>query len=295
MMPQLKSISKICFIINPISGKGRAKGIAELIEKYLDKSKFTYEILYTTAKGDATRLSKDASEKGLDLVIAVGGDGTVHEVGKALIHTNTALGIIPAGSGNGLALHCNIPTDPKKAIELINRMTLHDIDTIQVDMDHYLNMAGIGFDAHIAWRFAEHGKRGLFNYIKLILFDYFSYKNNEYNLTIDGKTISRQSFLISFANSAQYGNNFRISPHSKINDGYLDVVILHPFSTWSAPSMLFNLLRSQPSKYIEIIPAKEVIIHGGPFKAHMDGEPATFNKDACLKINPNSLKLLCEI
>lgn len=296
-MHTTKNISKVRFIVNPISGNGKNKGIGTLIEKTLDHSQFSHEICFTKMQGDATRLCREAQDKGMDLVVAVGGDGTVHEVGKALIGSSTVLGIIPTGSGNGLARHCGIPCDPIKAIELINHMTIRTIDTVEINGDHFLNVAGIGFDAHIAKKFSEHGMRGFFTYMKLVFKEFFSYKGQDYVLKIDGKEIAQRAFMISFANSTQFGNNIRISPKAKINDGLLDVAILSPFPLWSIPLMLLQLFTSNidKSKYLNIFFGKEVIIEGGPFNAHLDGEPVTLEMNIHLKVVPASLKLICNL
>ncbi len=288
------NISKIRFIVNPVSGNGKNKDIDILIGKTLDRKKFSHEICFTQGPGDATRLSREAKDKAIDIVVAVGGDGTVHEVGKALIGSNTALGIIPTGSGNGLARHCGISCNPKKAIELINKMTIHSIDTVKINEDHFLNMAGIGFDAMIAKKFAQDGRRGFFTYLKLTVNSFFSYKSFDYKFTIDGKEMNETAFLISFANSSQYGNNIRISPKAKIDDGFLDVAILKPFSWLSLPLLSVQLLTSNidKSKYLHIIPGKEVIVEGGPFHIHLDGEPATSQDKIHLTIIPSSLKLV---
>lgn len=296
-MPTRPNIFKVRFIINPISGNGKNKDIALLIGKILDRTKFTHEICFTQSQADATRLSREARDKGMDLVVAVGGDGTVHEVGKALIGSNTALGIIPRGSGNGLARHCGIPCEPVKAIKLINQMKMRPIDTVKINGDHFLNMAGIGFDAYIAKKFSLDIKRGFFTYLKLVMKHFFSYKCQDYKLIIDGKKMEQKAFLISFANSSQYGNNIRISPKAKIDDGLLDVVILHPFPLISTPRLIFQLLSSKidQSKYVEIIPGKEIIVEGGPFHTHLDGEPVTSKNNLNLTVLPFSLNLVCNL
>ena len=293
-LPTNTNISKARFIVNPISGNGKNKDIDILIGKYIDRSKFSHEICWTRREGDASKLSKEAKEMGIDVVVAVGGDGTVHEVGNALIGSNTALGVIPTGSGNGFARHCGIPCNPKQAIELLNKASVHQVDTVKINEDHFLNMAGIGFDAHIAHEFSKNEGRGFLNYLKLVLKNFQSYKPNEYKLTIDGKEMHRHAFLISFANSSQYGNNVLISPKSKIDDGLFETVILKPFSWISIPYLLTQLLTSNinHSKCMEIISGKEVIIDGGPFQLHLDGEPAVSHDKIHLTIHPLSLKVL---
>jgi diacylglycerol kinase (ATP) len=288
-----KNTSKVLFIINPASGNGKNKAISSIIENTIDRAKFNYEIKYTTKQGDASKFSSEACLNEYDMVIAVGGDGTVHEVGIPLIGSNTALGIIPTGSGNGLARHCKIPCNSKKAMDVINRMQIQRIDTIKINEDHFLHMACIGFDAHIAKKFSEYGKRGFLSYLKVSIKEFFAYKSQKYHLVIDGIASTHQAFLISFANSAQYGNNILISPQAKIDDGLLDVAVLRPFPFMSIPFLALQLFTGNinKSKYLKIIPCKTIEIVGGPFKAHLDGEPVTFEKNIQMSVFPASLRL----
>ena len=170
---------KICFIVNPISGVGRQKVIEELIDKYLDRTIFEYEISYTKAAKHATELAKEAAKRNVDIVVAVGGDGSVNEVSRGLIGTKTAMAIIPTGSGNGLARYLNISLNLKSAMTIINQCNIKTIDTIQLNNETFANVAGIGFDAHIGWEFAKFGKRGFSSYLKVITREFPKYKAQE--------------------------------------------------------------------------------------------------------------------
>ena len=285
---------KTRIIINPKSGTDGKQHIEKLLEQHLDRNRFEWEIIHTAGPNHALRLSKEAAASGFGLVIAVGGDGTVNEVGRGLIGTQTAIGIIPCGSGNGLAKHLGIPTDPLKAIHLINQLQYKPIDTVQVNDDYFLGIAGIGFDAHIAWKFAQSERRGFWSYAALVLRDYPSYPSQVFDMVIDGKTVRKAAFLVSFANSSQYGNDILIAPQAKLNDGVLNLVILKKPPFYAVPGLLLALRRGtiQPSKYYESIPCKEVTIRQANLIAHVDGEPTFFKNGLHLKVLPRSLNVV---
>jgi len=224
---------KIRFIVNPISGVGRQKIIEKLIDEQLNRTLFDYEIVYTKASKHATELAKEALANNCHIVVAVGGDGSVNEIAKGLVGSNTSIAIIPTGSGNGLARHLQIPLDLKKAMALINASKKTTIDTIQLNEETFVNVAGVGFDAHIGWEFAKFGKRGLLSYIKLILRELPKYKAQDFELIIDGKSIHQKAFLISFANGSQWGNNAHIAPLADAADGFMDIAILKNVSFFS--------------------------------------------------------------
>ena len=226
---------KIIFIINPISGVGKQRLVETAIDKTLDKSIFDYDISYTSAPKHATELSKDAACKNYDIVVAVGGDGSINEVAKGIIGSNCTLGIIPIGSGNGLARHFNIPFDISQAIEVINKCNTIKIDTATINEQLFLSIAGVGFDALVANKFAKGKRRGFWSYFKITVREYPKYKPKKYSLTIDGKKMIRRALLVSFANSNQFGYNTSIAPMAIINDGFLDVCILKKVPIVKAP------------------------------------------------------------
>ncbi len=277
-------------IINPNSGTEAKNKIEELIREKIPSC----QIFYTKEPKHAKELALKAVQNGVSIVGVVGGDGTIHEAANALIGTNTALAIIPSGSGNGLARHLNIPLDTEKALDLINAAHIKTIDTIKINGESYLNIAGIGFDAHVSDLFEKEGQRGILSYIRHALKEFPNYKSRDYELLIDGKTIKRKAFLISFANSSQWGNNACIAPRAKIDDGLLDVVILSEFPKYAGLPLLLRLFTHSidHSEYIETFTAKEVILKKTASKAHVDGEPCPFNEDLIIKVNPSSLKVL---
>lgn len=285
---------KICFIVNPVSGIGRQKVIEKLIDQLLDRTVFEYEIQYTKAAKHATELAKDAALRNFDIVVAVGGDGSVNETAKGLIGTKTAMAIIPAGSGNGLARHLKIPIDIKKAMEVINMGVISTVDSIRFNDETFVNVAGIGFDAHIGWEFAKFGKRGFSSYLKVIMREFPKYKARKYELEIDGKTIYPEAFLISFANGSQWGNNAYIAPTADISDGIMDIAILKNFKFMSALSIGYKLFKGSlhESAHLEIIKAKEVKVKQPSTIAHIDGEPIEIGNEIHIQVTPRSLHVV---
>lgn len=285
---------KICFIINPISGNGNQKKIEKLIDKHLNHSLFTYEIFYTTGPKHATILSESAVSNGFSIIVAVGGDGSVNEVAQGMITSSATLAIIPSGSGNGFARYFNIPIDPKKAIEVINFQHERWIDTVKINQESYLGVAGIGFDADVSSIFADFGKRGFASYIRIVLTELQKYEPKEYELIIDGVPLKKKAFLICFANTNQYGNNAYIAPNAKIDDGFLDILILKEFPKIAIPKLLHELFNNQldHSKYTETIRCQDVIIKKPMYRIHFDGEPTHFDEDVYIRILPSSLKII---
>lgn len=288
-------MKNILFIINPISGTGKHKTVENIIHEELDKSKFNPRIVYTDGPFQATALCKEAVEQGIEVIVAVGGDGTVNEIGQALVGTNSSLGIIPTGSGNGLARHLKIPFNIKKAIRVINQYNLRKIDTATVNDKVFLSIAGIGYDAFVAKKFSKASKRGFFSYFRIVSGEYPSYKPRKYVLKVDGKTITRRALLIAFANSNQFGNNTSIDPKATIDDGYIDLCILRRIPLLLIPffvPLLFTKMFHK-TQYIEIIRAKEATITRKKGKTmHFDGDPITMGKKLEMKVNPLSLNII---
>ncbi len=246
---------KILFVINPISG-GRAKyNFPEKIDKYLDKTKFEYECVFTEYHGHGSVLAAEAIKNGADILVAVGGDGTINEVASEVDGTDKLMGIIPFGSGNGLARSLGIPVGDVQAIRRINNFHVSKIDTGTFNGKKFFNMAGVGFDAQISSRFAENIKRGLINYIKIVFSEVSNYDCQDYHLTIDGKEYEFKAFMISIANSSQYGNNAHISPFASLEDGLLDICIVKPFPLYIFPALALRMFRknSHKSNYLELI------------------------------------------
>ncbi len=288
---------KILFIINPISGVNKIQKdkIEKLIDENLDKYKFDYEFKYTEKPNHATEISKQAVKNGFEIIVAIGGDGSINEVAKGIIGTETAMAIIPKGSGNGLAHHLNIPLNIKQAIKVINKEKIEKIDTVNINDDLFVSIAGVGFDALVAKKFEEYKKRGFKSYFKIILKEYLSYKPEQYKLIIDGKELITKALFISFANSSQFGYNACIAPNAKINDGLIDVCIIKkiPIAKAFILSNLLFLKKIDKSKYVKIIKAKQVKIFRNENNfINLDGEKIKLSKDLDIKISPSSLNLI---
>ncbi|TRX70600.1 diacylglycerol kinase family protein [Carboxylicivirga sp. M1479] len=284
----------LLFLINPFSGIGKQRTVEKAIEEVIDHEKYVVEIAYTEYAGHARELAKDAIGK-FDVVVAVGGDGTVNEVGSSLVNTTTALAIIPTGSGNGLARYLDIPLRINRALQVINHMEVKDIDTLKVNENVSLNVAGIGFDGHISHKFAKLKNRGPAGYMKLITKEYAKYKSSVYRISIDGKTYELPAFMITFANSSQWGNNIHIAPQAKIDDGLIDVCIIKEFPIYDGPSLLISILDQSidQRRYDVVTQAKNIHIQSDlKLVAHLDGEPCELGQEAEIQILPLSLRVL---
>lgn len=286
---------KILFIINPISGIGKQKKVEQALETYLDKEKFDYQINYTSYAHHATALSLAAVLKGFDIVVAVGGDGSINDCVKGLVSTGVTLGIIPAGSGNGLARCLNLPLSVEDAIKCINNQKSMDMDSIKLNDTVYASIAGVGFDALIAKEFAKTHTRGFQPYLKLVLQHYPQYKQQDYTLIIDGKEITTQALFISFANSTQFGFNTEIAPNAELDDGLIDVVIVKkpplPLLLWTAQLLFFN--QFDKSIYVETHQARHIVVkNNGEIGVNLDGEYTEFNGDLDFSIEEKSLNVI---
>ena len=285
---------KIRFIINPISGVGSKGDIPNLIREHLDQSIFEYDIAYTEYRKHAKKIAKESADQKYDVVCAVGGDGSVHEVGTALIGSETKLAILPAGSGNGLARHLNIPLNLKDAILCINKDQAIKMDTVLVNDKSFLGIGGYGFDAVIAKKFDTHHKRGLRGYIYLIIREFFKYNPINVSIDLDGKVKSLPVVLCTVANASQFGNGFTVSPKSDVTDGKLVLCLLKPFSIWSAPYIAYRFFRKSgdKSRFAEIIPFKKAKIRLSKKIAHYDGEPFDVKDELNISVVPKSLNIL---
>lgn len=288
------SNKKALFIINPISGTGKQDVFIDLFNKYFNANQFNANVVYTEYAGHATELSQEASLE-YDLVVAVGGDGTVNEVARGLIGSESVMGIVPVGSGNGLARHLRIPMKTKEALEIINDFDVQKIDTASLNGHHFVNVAGVGFDAHIAHHFAKTKKRGPIEYAKTATLEFHKYQSKEYEVIVEGQSYSIKGFVISFANSAQFGNNAYISPNAVINDGLLDVCMMSSFPKVEAGQLAIKLFnkRLDKSRYMKIVRGTHVIVKGNELKkAHIDGEPIDVNNEVEVRINQGTLNVI---
>lgn len=289
------SKSNILFIINPISGGKDKLKIPGLIDANLDRSKFNANYSFTEYIGHASEIAEEAASKNFDIIVAVGGDGTINEIGTKVMQQNKILGILPFGSGNGLSRFLKIPMNTTKAIKVINDCKVRVIDTARFNDKCFFNMAGMGFDAHISSVFAGNKSRGLSGYLKLGFKEMLNYKPQTYHIYIDGKEYIRKAFVVSVANSSQYGNNAHIAPNASITDGLLDVCIIKEFPIYKIPVLAYHMLNGSAdhSNMVEIIQGKEICIHRIANDAiHIDGEPFFMGKEINVSIAPLSLNII---
>jgi diacylglycerol kinase (ATP) len=282
---------KALFIINPISGGKKKDGVPQLIGKYVDAEA---TIVFTKGVAHAREVAKEAINN-YDMIVAVGGDGTVNEVSSALVGSDTVLGIIPCGSGNGLSRFLGISMDIKESIKGLNAADIKMIDSAEANGMPFFNMAGMGFDAHISEVFANGKKRGFITYIKSSLQEIIKYKPQTYYIEIDGKMYERKVFMLSFANSSQYGNDFHVSPGASVQDGLIDVCIIRPFPLYMLPLIGLRAMMKakQNSRFVEIIRGKHIKVkRESPGPMHLDGEPLTAGTDIEINILPASLKVI---
>jgi len=293
---QVISKKNIIFIINPISGVRRGNHLSESIEKYIDSEKFNYELKYTQYQGHAVKLSQEAVEKKTDVIVAVGGDGTINEVASQMLNSKIVLGIVPLGSGNGLARHLGIPRMVPSALKLINNCQVTEIDTASVNGKPFISIAGVGFDAKIAKLFAQVKRRGFFSYANLITNNYIHYKPKKYKIEFDdGKLINTEAFFISFANSNQFGYNTAIAPNAQLRDGQLDICIVQKPKLFKLPIIAnLMLLRAiDKSQYVDTIRASHFWVKQTRNRVvNIDGEAFKISKKLEIKVNPLSLKVI---
>jgi diacylglycerol kinase (ATP) len=289
---------RIAFIINPRSGSNNKKDIPRMINEQLNPDVYEPLIWFTEARAHATELAVKALNDGIKKIIAVGGDGTINEIAGKLLNTDAALGIIPCGSGNGLARHLKIPLDTVAAIRLLNKSRIMKMDSGNVNGKAFFCTSGIGFDAHIGKLFADKVKRGFQTYITTTISEFFNYVPVVYRLLINGERSETKAFFITFANTSQYGNDAFICPDANVEDGFLDICILRPFPKYTVIDIGRRLFSKsiQGSKYMERIKAKELIIETDQETImHLDGEPFIAGKRLEIKVVPFSLNIMVAV
>jgi YegS/Rv2252/BmrU family lipid kinase len=282
-------------IINPISGVGSKRKIPKLIEEAFAETDYSVEITFTEYPGHASELTRKALDNGVRCVIAVGGDGTVNEIARTMVHSEAILGIIPKGSGNGLARELHIPMDVRRAIDLIVKGHISTIDCCKANDRIFFCTCGVGFDAAVSQKFANEKRRGSLTYIKNTVEEYLSYQPESYELLIDDRTVKEQAFLVACGNASQYGNNAFIAPHANIQDGEMDITILSPFGPLDIPPLAIQLFTKRIDKHSKIKTfkgKKMTIIRQYPGVMHLDGEPIMADGQIEISIIPKSLRVI---
>ena len=286
---------RIVFVVNPISGTQGKKAILKWIGERLDRSLYDYSIVKTEYAGHATQIAANAVTEKVDVVVAIGGDGTINEIARSLVHTDTALGIIPCGSGNGLARHLRIPMEPKAAIDILNRGCELCIDYGKINNIPFFCTCGVGFDAFISLKFADSGKRGLLTYLENTLHESLTYQPETYEIENEEGTMKYKAWLIACGNASQYGNDAYIAPQASLTDGLMDVTIMEPFTVLDVPSLsfqLFNKTIDQNSR-VKTMRAKKIKIHRvNDGVMHFDGDPLMAGRELEVEIIPAGLRVI---
>lgn len=280
------------FLVNARSGANRRLDAASIIR---EACAWEHEIVPCGAKEDLDDVIASAAGRGVDVIFAVGGDGTVHEVAKRLIGTKIVFGVLPTGSGNGFARHLGMPMNPRAAIRACSKLHIETIDTATVNGAPFLNMIGVGFDAWVADAFDKAGRRGLTTYLRVGLRGFSRYEPEEYDLTIDGVASQHRAFVIVVANGGQYGNNARIAPMASMQDGILDVTLIE-----SAPLLRIPMLAAQlftghihRARGVRTMRGRSITIRRkSAGAAHLDGEPVILPESLTIDIVPRSLRVI---
>lgn len=288
---------RLTFIINPISGTKDKKSINDLIDNLINRDRYEVNILYTQYAGHGAEIATKERDAGTDVVVAVGGDGTVNEIGRALVGSDTAMGIIPCGSGNGLARHLRIPMDVKGAVEVLNLGHEEVIDYGLIDNHPFFCTCGVGFDATVTAEFTRSGSRGFLTYIQTTLQQYLKYRPEEYGLTMDDGALQKtyRAFVVTIGNASQYGNNAYIAPRATMKDGLLDVVVMAPFSFLDVPMLAYRLFHKSIDRSPHTFNHKcthLVISREKSGDAHFDGEPLRTGKNIDIRIVKGGLKVV---
>ena len=289
---------KIVFIVNPISGTRSKESLGKYIEQTIDRDAFDCQIVKTEYAGHAAELASRYASEGIDICVAVGGDGTVNEVARGLLGSATALGIVPCGSGNGLARHLCLPMGMKKSLAIINEAHIIDIDYGLANDRPFFCTCGMGFDAHVALKFANCGKRGLSTYAKMVLQEGMNYQPTRYTIQVEGQAepICQEAFLVDCANAAQYGNNTYIAPGASLQDGLLDLVVVESINKKGRTKLLTDLFTKtlRSNRHVRIIPSTSFHVHrdeAGAFQ--IDGDPFMAGTDFDIRLVAGGLKAVC--
>ncbi|HEY0068278.1 MAG TPA: YegS/Rv2252/BmrU family lipid kinase [Flavisolibacter sp.] len=294
---------RLLYIINPISGNKKKGALEELIRNATAKAELPFEIFPSVASGDYSFLLPIIAEKEITDIVIAGGDGTVNQVISALKHTGLRFGILPCGSGNGLALSAGISRAPEKALNIIFGGKSQWTDTFLVNGRFACMLCGIGFDAQVAHDFANDPRRGLSTYVRKTVSNFFSAHPHQFTIRSGSRTIEIEAFFISLANSNQFGNNFTIAPQASLTDGMLDVVIV---TRQNKLSLLYQTIRQVGGfnhlREIDVVDEKAAVLYfqtsgieiHNPSLAplHIDGEPAETAERLSIEVVKESFQLI---
>ena len=288
-------MKKAIVIYNPISGKGASSRAAELMKQSALSNKYELIFAKTEYSGHAKEIALKGIEDGVRYFIAVGGDGTINEIGSVLKGKDAVMGIIPMGSGNGLAKHIGMSTELSKAINQLTTAKESAIDTLRINNRFAVNVSGFGFDGYVAYRFNHDGKRGLSTYTKIGLTEYFKYPFQEFEITIAEKTMSVKKHMLVIANASQFGNAAIIAPTAELTDGIIELVAVELPPTLKIPGILYRLFtgKLRDNKYIQTFKCNSFSAKSKiPVHLHIDGESMEPIHEINVELAPQSLTIL---
>ena len=290
-------MKKILFIINRKAGTDREKRLEEAISQYLPADQFEVGITFLAYLGHGADLAKEAVMNGVHTVVAVGGDGSINEIAQGLVGSDTAMAILPLGSGNGLARALKIPLNVGKALRLIVANKQRPIDVGYANEHLFLSNAGVGFDALISEQFRHKTKRGLPGYAKLVMKSFSSYQSSEYNIDIDGLLLRTRAFLLSVANGNQFGYEFKLAPKASVFDGQLDICIMPPVGLLGLlPVSIFSLMGNiDKTRYMQHYTGRNITISSDTLQyLQVDGDavPLSGNGVVRIRIQPKAINVV---
>jgi YegS/Rv2252/BmrU family lipid kinase len=291
---------KIIFLVNPVSGTRGKQRIISAISVKLDAEKVPYEFITTNAEGEFFHIQQKIINENIRKVGIIGGDGTVSHVTHALRHLPVDFGIIPTGSGNGLALAAGIPRNIGRALDIILHGKASRIDAFSINDNFSCMLSGIGFDAKVAHDFAKQKKRGLWTYVKVSAANFFNAITYPFTLAVNGREINTNAYFISIANSNQFGNNFTIAPKASLEDGLLDIVVVQKMNKLQVLLAIIYQLRYgdvQENIFGEhrilYFRAKELVItNKANAPLHIDGDPSESAERFDIRVIPSVISLL---
>jgi len=288
---------KTLFIINPISGGHNKAKIIKSIPKLLDENKFDISITHTKGAMHAAKIAKKAVEKNIDIVVAVGGDGTINEIASQLVNTNTTLAIVPCGSGNGLARDLNISLHYKKAIQQINTLKTKKIDAGICNNQYFFSLTGVGYDAKVAYDFNRGKKRKFAGYAWAILKDYFYAKDQYYEIELDNEKIAGKFFFIAIANCSQWGYGVKVAPDAKLDDAVFSVNLCKKPPLFPILPFIIKMLSGKinSSKYSTFKTGRKILLASNrKFFYHLDGDAKGVSQKIEINILHKALNVLAK-
>lgn len=284
----------ILFVVNKFAGIGYPSELENAVKSVCEKNNARCWIEFTQRKGHAIELAKDARQNGFNHVIAVGGDGTINEVARGLVQSDIPMGIVPRGSGNGLARHLGISLKIAEAIDQIFDSRIMPMDAFRVNGKLSLNVSGIGFDGHITNLFGVKSSRGLIGYVMLTVQEFLKFREFETEIVMNGRSFKRDAFIIAIANSSQYGNNARIAPAASVCDGLLHINVVKRVPLYRL-DFIYSFFSGQldRSSLCEFMEAPALKIKTTkPIDYHVDGEPCGLNDNFDIELIPSALHVL---